>query len=83
MFNSIFSLLNKYNYFPSLLNINNIWPLLNSNIFLYKLQQYIYTYIYIYDFLQIKLIKIFSNKITFLNLLLFFIKINIFLIILF
>ena len=58
MFNSLFSLVKKFNYSPFLFYYSNIWFLANSSIFYYKLQNSIYVFITVMDFLKLKVIKI-------------------------
>ena len=58
MFNSLFSLVKKFNYSPFLFHYTNIWFLANSSIFYYKLQNSIYVFITVMDFLKLKIIKI-------------------------
>jgi hypothetical protein len=66
MFNSLFNLLKTSTHTLSQ-NISNIWFLLHSYTFLFKLRNVITVYIAIYDYLQPKYYNILSKKKNFIN----------------
>lgn len=73
MFTSLFNLLKTTNHNLSQ-NISNIWFLLHSYTFLFKLRNIISVYIAVYDYLQPKYYNILSKKKNFINIYFFLIK---------
>lgn len=66
MFGTLFNLLKTTSHTLST-NISNIWFLLHSYTFLFKLRNIITVYISIYDYLQPKYYNILSKKKNFFN----------------
>lgn len=73
MFTSLFNLLKTTNHNIST-NITNIWFLLHSYTFMFKLRNIITVYISIYDYLQPKYYNILSKKKSFFNIIFIFFK---------
>lgn len=67
MFNTLFNLLKTTNHSITT-NISNIWFLMHSYSFLFKLRNIITVYISIYDYLQPKYYNILSKKKNFFSL---------------
>lgn len=74
MFVTLFNLLKTHTHSLSQ-NVTNIWFLLHSYTFTFKLKNLITVYIAIYDYLQPKYYNILSKKKNYLNIYYFFFKI--------
>lgn len=73
MFNTLFNLLKTTNHTITN-NISNIWFLMHSYTFLFKLKNIISVYISIYDYIQPKYYNILSKKKNFFNIYLYLFK---------